>query len=147
MGNLLGLTLDMRMLKKELLSGSFELKTNILSKMDNLMLLQLNYVKVQGSYENFSKELRWLCMHGFPSKYIPSDLPTDNLVALDMSYSNIESFINFYSNPQLENREKVTYFHLLFIHAELMNFATILTYPHFSSQLDLVQKTKSFLDH
>ncbi|XP_023741123.1 disease resistance protein RPV1 isoform X1 [Lactuca sativa] len=106
MGNLLGLTLDMRMLKKELLSGSFELKTNILSKMDNLMLLQLNYVKVQGSYENFSKELRWLCMHGFPSKYIPSDLPTDNLVALDMSYSNIESFINFYSNPQLENREK-----------------------------------------
>ncbi|KAI3739339.1 hypothetical protein L2E82_29742 [Cichorium intybus] len=42
-GNLLGLALDMRMLEKEKLGASFELKTDALSNMDGLMLLQLNY--------------------------------------------------------------------------------------------------------
>ncbi|XP_076925286.1 disease resistance-like protein DSC1 [Bidens hawaiensis] len=60
--------------------------------MDNLMLLQLNYVQMNGSYEDFPEELRWLCMHGSPLKSIPSDLPMENLVALDMSYGNIEAF-------------------------------------------------------
>ncbi|XP_076896498.1 disease resistance-like protein DSC1 [Bidens hawaiensis] len=60
--------------------------------MANLMLLQLNYVQMNGSYEDFPEELRWLCMHGFSLKSIPLDLPMENLVALDMSYSNIESF-------------------------------------------------------
>ncbi|KAL4561986.1 hypothetical protein LXL04_034172 [Taraxacum kok-saghyz] len=96
--NVLGLTLDTRMLEKE--NGSFELKTDALSNMDNLMLLQLNYVKINGSYDNFPKELRWLCMHGFPLKSLPSDLLMENLVALDMSYSNIESFGIYYSYPQ-----------------------------------------------
>ncbi|CAI9269535.1 unnamed protein product [Lactuca saligna] len=107
-GNLIGLSLDMRMLEKEKLGGSFELKTDALSNMDSLMLLQLNYVHMHGSYENFPEEIRWLCMHGFPLKSIPLDLPIDNLVALDMSYSNIESFVGWYSNPQrLEKRQKV----------------------------------------
>ncbi|KAL7618485.1 hypothetical protein Lser_V15G03804 [Lactuca serriola] len=107
-GNLLGLTLDMRMLKKEKLHASFELKTDTLSNMDNLMLLQLNYVKLKGSYENFPVELRWLCMHGFPLKSIPLDLPMENLVALDMSYSNIESFDICYSNPQqIQSRQNL----------------------------------------
>ncbi|XP_023767893.1 disease resistance protein RUN1 [Lactuca sativa] len=98
--NVLGLALDMRMHEKETLNGSSALKTNVLSKMDRLMLLQLNYVQITGSYKNFPKELRWLCMHGFPLKSIPSDLPMENLVALDMSYSNIESFGICYSYPQ-----------------------------------------------
>ncbi|KAL7616120.1 disease resistance protein RUN1 [Lactuca sativa] len=90
--NILGLTLDMRLLEKEKLHGSLELKIDALSKMDSLMLLQLNYVQITGSYKNFPEELRWLCMHGFPLNSIPMDLPMENLVALDMSYSNIESF-------------------------------------------------------
>ncbi|KAK9058325.1 hypothetical protein SSX86_023166 [Deinandra increscens subsp. villosa] len=90
--NLLGLALDMRMLDKKKLRGSFELKTYSLSTMDNLMLLQLNYVQLNGCFENFPEELRWLCMHGSPLKSIPLDLPMENLVVLDMSYSNIESF-------------------------------------------------------
>ncbi|KAL7617423.1 hypothetical protein Lser_V15G03796 [Lactuca serriola] len=98
--NVLGLTLDMRMLEKNNLHGSLELKTDALSKMDRLMLLQLNYVQITGSFTNFPEELRWLCMHGFPLKSIPSDLPMENLVSLDMSYSNIESFGIFYSYPQ-----------------------------------------------
>ncbi|CAH1440555.1 unnamed protein product [Lactuca virosa] len=105
--NALGLSLDMRMLEKEKLHGSVELKTEALSKMDRLMLLQLNYVQITGSYKNFPEELRWLCMHGFPLKFIPSDLPMENLVALDMSYSNIESFGVCCSNPQLQHRQKL----------------------------------------
>lgn len=96
--NIKGLVLDMRMLEKQKLP--FELKTDALNNMDNLMILHLNYVQLSGSYENFPEELRWLCMHGFPLKSIPSDLPMENLVVLDMSYSNIESFDLSYSNPQ-----------------------------------------------
>ncbi|XP_023745407.1 disease resistance protein RPV1 isoform X1 [Lactuca sativa] len=107
-GNLLGLSLDMYMLEKEKLRGSFELKTDALSNMDNLMILQLNYVHMHGSYKNFPEEIRWLCMHGFYSKSIPLNLPIENLVALDMSYSNIESFVGCYSNPQrLEKRQRL----------------------------------------
>ncbi|KAL7615834.1 hypothetical protein Lser_V15G03496 [Lactuca serriola] len=107
-GNLLGLTLDMRMLEKEKLGISYELKTDALSNMDNLMLLQLNYVHMNGSFANFPEELRGLCMHGFHLKSIPLDLPMMNLVALDMSYSNIESFVGCYNNPQrLEKRQKL----------------------------------------
>ncbi|KAL7618268.1 hypothetical protein Lser_V15G03389 [Lactuca serriola] len=106
-GNLLGLALDMRILEKEKVRASIELKTDALRNMDNLMLLQLNYVFMNGSYENFPEEIRWLCMHGFPLSSIPLDLPIENLVALDMSYSNIESFVG-YSNPQrLEKRQKL----------------------------------------
>ncbi|KAL7616988.1 hypothetical protein Lser_V15G03507 [Lactuca serriola] len=107
-GNLVGLALDMRMLEKEMLGASYKIKTGALSNMDNLMLLQLSYVHMNGFYENFPVELRWLCMHGFHLKSIPSELPMENLVALDMSYSNIESFMGCYSNPQrLEKRKKL----------------------------------------
>ncbi|CAI9268983.1 unnamed protein product [Lactuca saligna] len=108
-GNLLGLALDMRMLEKETLRASFVLKTDALSNMDNLRLLQLNYLNISGSYENFPEELRWLCMHGFPLNSLPLDYPMENLVVLDMSYSNIESFGIYDSNPQrAEKRQKLT---------------------------------------
>nr|XP_043611776.1 disease resistance protein RPV1-like [Erigeron canadensis] len=107
MENILGLTFDMRMLEKEKLRCSFELKTDVLSKMDNLMLLQLNYVQMYGFYGHFPEEIRWLCMHGFPLKSIPLELPMENFVVLDMSYSNIESFGLFYDNlQQHESRQK-----------------------------------------
>ncbi|KAK9053314.1 hypothetical protein SSX86_029947 [Deinandra increscens subsp. villosa] len=90
--NIIVLAIDMRMLEKEKLNGSLELKTDALIKMDSLTLLHLNYVKISGSYKNISKQLRWLCMHGFHSDSMPTDLPMENLVALDMSHSNIKSF-------------------------------------------------------
>ncbi|KAD5802465.1 hypothetical protein E3N88_13825 [Mikania micrantha] len=96
-GNLIGLSLDMRMLDKKKLR---ELETNSLSKMDNLMLLQLNYVHLNKCFKSFPEELRWLCMHGFPLKSIHLDIPMENLVVLDMSCSNIESFDMSYTNPQ-----------------------------------------------
>ncbi|KAD5802452.1 hypothetical protein E3N88_13812 [Mikania micrantha] len=98
--NMLGLALDMKMVDKRRLHGSFELKTESFSAMDNLMLLQLNYVQLNECFDNFPEELRWLCMHGSPFKSIPFDLPMENVVVLDMSYSNIEYFDMLYSNPQ-----------------------------------------------
>ncbi|KAL7618780.1 hypothetical protein Lser_V15G02541 [Lactuca serriola] len=105
-GNILGLTLDMRMLEKEKMDVSFELKTSALSNMDSLMLLQLNFVHMNGSYDNFPEELRGLCMHGFPLKSIPSDLPMENLVAIDMSYSNIETFVICHSDPKRPDKRQ-----------------------------------------
>nr|XP_043612294.1 inactive disease resistance protein RPS4-like [Erigeron canadensis] len=91
-GNLKGIVLDSRMLEKEKLLGSLELESKVLSKMNNLMLLQLNYVLLRGSYANFPHTLRWLCMYQFPLEHIPSNIPMENLVALDMSYSKFKSF-------------------------------------------------------
>nr|XP_043611786.1 disease resistance protein RUN1-like [Erigeron canadensis] len=106
--NLKGLVLDTRMLEKE---KPFDLKTDAFRNMDNLMILQLNYVQLSGSYEDFPEELRWLRLHGFPLKFIPSDIPMENLVVLDMSYSKIESFGTYRTDcyPQpLEGGQKLT---------------------------------------
>ncbi|KAD5802507.1 hypothetical protein E3N88_13867 [Mikania micrantha] len=94
-GNLLGLALDTRMLDKKKSHGSFELNTESFVQMDNLMLLQLNYVQLNGRFKNFPEELRWLSMRGSRLKSIHLDLPMENLVVLDMSYSSMEFF-----NPQ-----------------------------------------------
>ncbi|CAH1449195.1 unnamed protein product [Lactuca virosa] len=88
-----GLALDMRLLKENKYAFKlFNLKTDALEKMDRLKLLQLNFVQLSGSYQNFSEDLRWLCWLGFHLKTIPSDLFMGNLVALDMSYSTLEVF-------------------------------------------------------
>ncbi|KAL7615769.1 hypothetical protein Lser_V15G02970 [Lactuca serriola] len=99
--NTVGLALDMRMLEKEKPGVSSELETSALSNMDDLMILHLNYVQMNGSFENFPTELRWLCMHGFPLESIPLGLRMENLVALDLSYSKIVSFdICYPSQPR-----------------------------------------------
>ena len=59
--------------------------------MDSLKLLQLNYVKLSGSYDDFPEDLRWLCWHGFHLETLP-DFFMGNLVALDMSYSKLKLF-------------------------------------------------------
>ncbi|KAM7514913.1 hypothetical protein LguiA_004496 [Lonicera macranthoides] len=67
-----------------------ELTTEGFARMDNLKLLQLNYVQLKGCYENFPQSLRWLCWHGFPLTSLPMDLPMGNLVSLDLSYSKLK---------------------------------------------------------
>ncbi|KAK9050123.1 hypothetical protein SSX86_030907 [Deinandra increscens subsp. villosa] len=126
-GNLLGLALDMRMLDGKKLNGPFKLKTSSLSNMDNVMLLQLDYVQLNGKFENFPEELRWLCMHGFPLKSIRLDFPIENLVALDMSYSNIESFdMSSDSSQPPAKRQKMYYefeiFSMFFLGDEIPNW-------------------------
>ncbi|XP_076888603.1 disease resistance-like protein DSC1 [Bidens hawaiensis] len=89
-----GLALDMKMLRDQ---GMYALKdsgfrTDSLKNMENLKLLQLKYVQLTGSFENFSEQIRWICWHGFHERTVPLDLFMENLVALDMSYSCLEIF-------------------------------------------------------
>ncbi|KAM7478680.1 hypothetical protein LguiA_026893 [Lonicera macranthoides] len=99
-----GLMLDMHMYKVDAFnakrsylnfiysesSGEADFNYDTFSKMDRLRLLKLNYARLGGCSENFAEGLRWLCWHGFPLKYIPFDLPLENLVFLDMSYNKLE---------------------------------------------------------
>lgn len=68
--------------------GGIEIHT--FSKMCNLRILRLNYVHLDISYKNFPEGVRWLCMHGFPLSCIPADIQMENMVALDMSNSNLQ---------------------------------------------------------
>ncbi|XP_042492133.1 disease resistance protein RPV1-like isoform X2 [Macadamia integrifolia] len=36
------------------------------------------------------EELRWLCWHGFPLRYMPNNFHLENLVVLDLQYSNLK---------------------------------------------------------
>ncbi|PWA51282.1 toll/interleukin-1 receptor (TIR) domain-containing protein [Artemisia annua] len=96
-----GLTIDMRMVKKEILRGSFELKTDAFSNMNSLMILNLDNVQINGPYEKFPEELRWLHMCGFPLKsLVTSNLLTCRVVTLTHSkaekcYSISLTFIPF----------------------------------------------------
>ncbi|KAK4750462.1 hypothetical protein SAY87_003944 [Trapa incisa] len=59
------------------------------SEMKRLRLLCLQNVQVDGDYGHISKELRWLCWHGFPLKFLPDNLNMGKLVAMDMQYSKL----------------------------------------------------------
>ncbi|XP_010263320.1 PREDICTED: TMV resistance protein N-like [Nelumbo nucifera] len=61
-----------------------------LRKMHKLRLLQLHFVDITGDFRHCSRELRWLCWHGFPLKFIPSKFYLENLVVLDMQRSKLE---------------------------------------------------------
>lgn len=87
-----GLALDMRMVREEKHITPAAFDADSLAKMDNLKLLQLNYVELFGSYDDFPEDLRWLCWHGFHLGTVPSELFMGNLVAIDMSYSKLELF-------------------------------------------------------
>ncbi|XVF29008.1 hypothetical protein REPUB_Repub15cG0083000 [Reevesia pubescens] len=65
--------------------------TEAFAKMVNLRLLKINSVHfATGCYEKFSKEIRWLCWHRCPLRVLPPDLHLDNLVVLDMRFSNVK---------------------------------------------------------
>lgn len=61
------------------------------SKMKRLRLLQLNNLHVDGDYGFISKELRWLCWHRFHLNFVPDEFFMENLVAIDMQYSNLRA--------------------------------------------------------
>ncbi|KAJ0797123.1 putative leucine-rich repeat domain superfamily [Helianthus annuus] len=88
-----GLALDMKILREgKYAHKESTFRTDALKNMDELKLLQLKYVELTGSYENFSEKLRWICWIGSHLRTIPRDLYLGNLVALDMSYSCLEIF-------------------------------------------------------
>lgn len=81
-----GLALKLPRFSKEKLS------TEAFNEMQNLRLLQLNFVNLNGDFKHLSQELRWLCWHGFPLKFLPKDFHIEKLVAIDLRYSHIRFF-------------------------------------------------------
>ncbi|KAM7461504.1 hypothetical protein LguiA_029625 [Lonicera macranthoides] len=71
-------------------SSDEDFNCDAFSRMGGLKLLKLNYASLSGHFEKFPEGLRWLCLHGFPLKSLPFDLPLENLVSLDMSYSKLK---------------------------------------------------------
>ncbi|KAL2659126.1 hypothetical protein AAZX31_03G079600 [Glycine max] len=64
-------------------------KTCAFEKMQRLRLLQLENIQLAGDYGYLSKELRWMCWQGFPSKYIPKNFNMENVIAIDLKRSNL----------------------------------------------------------
>ena len=81
-----GLSLDVPALEDVLVS------TDAYAKMINLRLLKIDSVHFTGSYEKFSKELRWFCWRRCPLIVLPPNLHLDNLVVLEMQFSSIKKF-------------------------------------------------------
>ncbi|CAL9006581.1 unnamed protein product [Prunus brigantina] len=86
-----GLVLDMHMCPTNSPINSNEkvLETNAFSRMYELKLLHLSYVKLDGCYAEFCTGLRWLCWLEFPLDSIPTDFPVGNLIVLEMQYSGL----------------------------------------------------------
>ncbi|CAL5340864.1 unnamed protein product [Camellia sinensis] len=71
-------------------SNQIPLEVDAFSRMHKLKLLQLKYIQINGSFENFPEGLRWLCWHGFPFKSIPHDFRLEELIVLDMRNSTLQ---------------------------------------------------------
>ncbi|XP_022642233.1 TMV resistance protein N-like [Vigna radiata var. radiata] len=65
-------------------------KTHAFKEMKKLRLLRLDHVQLVGDYGHISKELRWICWKGFPSKYIPKNLYMGNVIAIDLRHSHLQ---------------------------------------------------------
>ncbi|KAJ0230682.1 Toll/interleukin-1 receptor homology (TIR) domain-containing protein [Hirschfeldia incana] len=87
---------------------NFDVKT--FSNLSRLRLLQLSHVALNGSYENFPKDLRWLCWLGFPEEYVPINLHLRSLVVMDMQKSNLKRLWN--DNKPHESLEELKYLDL-----------------------------------
>ncbi|XP_054780310.1 disease resistance protein RPV1-like isoform X3 [Prosopis cineraria] len=79
-------------------------QTKAFKKMNRLRLLHLDNVLLRGDYEYIGRDLRWLCWHSFPLKYVPSNFYQENLVAVDLKYS---SLTRMWKEPQLLERLKI----------------------------------------
>ncbi|KAK9930164.1 hypothetical protein M0R45_027214 [Rubus argutus] len=80
-------------------------RTKAFTMMQKLKLLQLNYVKLTGDYDHLSKNLSWLCWHGFSKKFIGNDfLYQGNLVSMDLRYSNL---VQVWEHPTLLGKLKI----------------------------------------
>nr|ACR19031.1 TIR-NBS-LRR-type disease resistance-like protein [Pyrus x bretschneideri] len=85
-------------------------RTKAFVNMKKLGFLRLSYVELAGSFKHFPKELRWLCWHGFPFKYMPEHLLNQpKLVALDLSFSNLRK--GWKNSKPLENLKILDFSH------------------------------------
>ncbi|RDX60597.1 TMV resistance protein N, partial [Mucuna pruriens] len=75
-------------LKSHFTSRDF-FETCAFDEMKRLRLLKLDHVQLSGDYGYLSKQLRWICWQGFPSKYIPNNFNMQNVIAIDLKHSNL----------------------------------------------------------
>ncbi|KAH1256578.1 TMV resistance protein N [Glycine max] len=65
------------------------LSTKAFKEMKKLRLLQLAGVQLVGDFKYLSKDLRWLCWHGFPLACIPTNLYQGSLVSIELQNSSV----------------------------------------------------------
>ncbi|BAT97318.1 hypothetical protein VIGAN_09072200 [Vigna angularis var. angularis] len=63
--------------------------TKAFMNMKKLRLLQLSGVELVGDFEYLSKDLIWLCWHGFPFAFIPTSFYQGSLVSIELENSKI----------------------------------------------------------
>jgi hypothetical protein len=71
------------------LDAQASFSTKPFTKMRRLKLFQIKGAHLVGSYSLLPKELIWLCWFRCPLKSLPSDFHLNDLVILDMQYSNV----------------------------------------------------------
>ncbi|XP_022641780.1 TMV resistance protein N-like isoform X2 [Vigna radiata var. radiata] len=64
-------------------------KADAFEEMRSLRLLQLHHVELMGDYGHLSKQLRWICWQGFPSKHIPENFYLEDAIAINFKHSNL----------------------------------------------------------
>ncbi|KAI5322077.1 hypothetical protein L3X38_031149 [Prunus dulcis] len=118
-----GLGLDMHMHSVNTPWGDSDemvFKTTAFAKMPKLRLLHLSHVRFKGCYEEFPKGLR--CWLEFPLKSLPSDLPLERLVYLELPHSNVRQvFKGIKYLPSLKNVD-LGHSHCL---TEISNFSLV----------------------
>ncbi|KAG5054001.1 hypothetical protein JHK85_006511 [Glycine max] len=57
--------------------------------MKKLRLLQLAGVQLVGDFKYLSKDIGWLCWHGFPLACIPTNLYQGSLVSIELENNNV----------------------------------------------------------
>ncbi|PWA76345.1 NB-ARC domains-containing protein [Artemisia annua] len=99
-------------------SQEVHINTNSFALMKNLRILKIYAkeefdqkvelkgcnVKYSGNLYFLSNELSLFCWHGCPLKYLPSDFYPENIVVIDLSYSNIKQL---WTTPKCLRRLKV----------------------------------------
>ncbi|XP_028758913.1 TMV resistance protein N-like [Neltuma alba] len=83
--------------------GKVYFLTKAFKKMKALRLLRLANVELDGDYKYISRDLKWLCWHKFPLKYIPANFLQNNLVAIELKYSSLR----LWREPQLLENLKI----------------------------------------
>ncbi|XP_016488179.1 disease resistance protein RUN1-like [Nicotiana tabacum] len=71
-------------------NSNYSIETDAFTIMRNLRVLKLNDVNLIGCYKEFPKRLKLLSWRKCPLKSLPSDLSWENLVSIDMRYSNLQ---------------------------------------------------------
>ncbi|KAJ4719283.1 Disease resistance protein [Melia azedarach] len=79
------------------------LRTKPFKSMVSLRLLQINYVKLEGSFKFLPADLKWLQWKDCRMKALPSDFFPSELAVLDLSESGIERVWGSYTNKVAKN--------------------------------------------